>query len=117
MKCLACGVVKDTIARELYPYPDDGVIEGEPIVPLFAIECQGPPLTWDETGRVTTAEWLIGIVCHHCFHRLNPDMWITDACWAALNPITPFGLLPRRLEDEGRHGGRFKVEAYAQDLP
>jgi hypothetical protein len=30
-KCQACGVEKDTEVKEIYPYPDDGIIVDEPI--------------------------------------------------------------------------------------
>jgi hypothetical protein len=81
-KCLACGVEKDTEVKEIYPFPEDGWID-EPLRPLLTIDCQGQGKDW----RVVT-------VCHHCFHRLDVDMWISDRCWLALNPITPFADLP-----------------------
>jgi len=80
-KCLACGVEKDTSIKEVYPYPDDGIID-EPIEPLMNIDCQG-------------ADWRVATVCHECFHKLEPDMWISDRCWLALKPITPFDQLPK----------------------
>jgi hypothetical protein len=80
-KCLACGVEKDTNVKEIYPYPDEGIID-EPIEPLMKIDCQS-----DSGWRVVT-------VCHECFHKLDPDMWISEAGWQALNPKTPFQQLP-----------------------
>ena len=82
MKCLACGVEKDLSVKEMYPFPDDGVITDEPVSPLFVIECQ----------RKT--EWRVAIMCHACCHRLEPDMWISDRCWESLEPATPFEQLP-----------------------
>ena len=81
-QCLACGVEKDTEAKEAYPYPEDGLID-EPIDPLFKIDCQG------------TNDWRKVTVCHECFHRLDADQWINEAGWKALNPITPFERLPK----------------------
>jgi hypothetical protein len=98
MKCLACGVFKEIAAKELYPYPDDGVVSDEPIEPLFVLDCQG-------------TEWRVVIVCHQCLHRLDPDLWISDRCWAALNPITPFERLPLPATQDS---ARFRVESYAK---
>jgi hypothetical protein len=44
-------------------------------------------------------------------------MWISDDCWKALNPITPFEQLPHPLPERNpwwRYGD--EVEAYAQPL-
>jgi len=87
-KCLACGVEKETSAKEIYPYPDDGIIDDRPIEPFMSIDCQGP-----RVGDVT--DWRVVTVCHDCFHKLDADMWISDRCWLALNPITPFDRLPK----------------------
>ena len=98
MKCLACGVFKDVAAKELYPYPDDGIVSDEPIEPLSVLDCQG-------------AEWRVVIVCHECLHKLDPDLWISAGAWASLNPVTPFEELPL----PATHGkDRFQVEAYAK---
>ncbi len=82
-KCLCCGIEKDTEVREFYPYPDDGVVDDEPIEPLMTIDCKGP------------ADWRVVTVCHTCFHKLDVDMWISERCCQASNPITPFEELPR----------------------
>ncbi len=103
INCLACGSAKDTSVKEPYPYPDDGILDDRPIAPLFAIECRG-------------SGWRVVIVCHHCIHKLDPDMWISDRCWAALNPVTPFERLPIPIDDEDNPGGRFNVEAYATSV-
>jgi len=81
-KCLACGVEKDTSIKEVYPYPDDGLID-EPIESLMTIDCQG------------TKDWRVVIVCHACFHKLDVDLWISERCWQSLNPIVPFDQLPK----------------------
>jgi len=86
-KCLACGVEKDTSIKEVYPYPEDGLID-DPIRPLFSdIHCEG--------GIGYPSDWRVVTVCHECFHKLNVDMWISDDCWLSLNPITPFEQLPK----------------------
>ena len=82
-KCLACGVEKDAEVKEIYPYPDDGMIDDEPIASLWTIDCQGKQ------------DWRIVTVCHECFHKLNVDLWISERCWQSLNPLTPFGQLPK----------------------
>ena len=87
-RCQACGVEKDTEVKEVYPYPDDGVITDEPIEPFFEIDCQGPDFD-------NTSDWRKVAVCHRCFHELDVDMWISDNSWKSLNPITPFELLPK----------------------
>jgi hypothetical protein len=82
-RCLACGVEKDTSVKEVYPYPDDGIITDEPIEPLMTMDCQG------------AGDWRVVTVCHACFHKLDVDMWISERCWLSLNPITPFEQLPK----------------------
>ena len=86
-RCLACGVEKDTSVKEVYPYPDDGIIDDEPIEPLMSIDCQG--------GIGHPSDWRVVTVCHDCFHKLDVDMWISDRCCQRLNPITPFEQLPK----------------------
>jgi hypothetical protein len=110
MTCMACGVEKDTATEEIYPFPDDGIVVDRPVAPLFAIECQGPLLTSNADGTVTTSDWRVVVVCHRCLHRLSPDVWISDEIWAAIDPATPFAALPRPAGDESI---RFKVESYA----
>ena len=86
--CLACGVEKDMEKEEVYPYPEDSLITDEPIQPLCELECQT-----DE------GDFRIVIVCHQCFHKLQPDMWISQGMWEALNPITPTKDLPKVPND------------------
>jgi hypothetical protein len=81
-KCLACGVEKDTSVEEVYPFPEDGIMDDKPIAPLMDIECQGK-------------DWRVVTVCHSCCHKLGVDMWSTEKCWLSLNPITPFEELPK----------------------
>jgi hypothetical protein len=89
-RCQACGVEKDTENEEIYPYPDelDRFEDRKPIAPFLSLDCQGPSV-----DGVT--DWRVVTVCHDCFHRLDPDMWISDRCWLSLNPVTPFEQLPK----------------------
>ena len=87
-KCLGCGTEKNTAVKEIYPYPDDGIVDDRPIEPLMTIDCQGPIV-----GEVT--DWRIVTVCHCCFHKLDVDMWISDRCWRSLDPVTPFEQLQK----------------------
>jgi hypothetical protein len=82
-KCQACGVEKDTEVLEYFPY-DHGIIKDEPIPPLLTIGCQ--PNDTSNFRKVT--------VCHSCFFKLDPDMWIGEECWKKLNPVVPFKDLP-----------------------
>jgi hypothetical protein len=86
-KCMACGAEKDTSIKEVYPYADDGLIE-KPIEPLMTVDCQGPCLS-------EATDWRVVTVCHQCFHRLDVDMWISEACWRSLTPVTPFEQSPK----------------------
>ena len=90
MRCLSCGIEKDTSILEVY---GDGLTRDPP---LFAIDCEG------DDSRMA-------IVCQTCWHRLKPDMWISDSCWLGLNPVTPFDQLPRPSAENNK---RFDVETY-----
>jgi hypothetical protein len=90
-RCLACGVEKDTSVKEVYPYGNDDGITDEPIEPFFRLDCQSG-------FGLPAAEWRVVTVCHECFHKLQPDLWINNIGWQSLNPITPFEQLPK-LED------------------
>lgn len=80
--CNGCGAEKDPAALELYPWPDeDGVTVGL-ISPLFHVEVAGG------------SGCRVAAVCHSCFHRLSPDMWISRAGWDAIRPVTPYEGLP-----------------------
>ncbi len=87
-KCQACGAEKDSEVKEIYPYPDDGVVDDEPIDPFFTLDCQGPRV--DEVS-----DWRAATVCHACFHKLDVDMWISERCWQALHRVIPFEQLPK----------------------
>jgi hypothetical protein len=82
-KCHGCGIEKDPTALETYPYPGDNIFDEEPIEPFFDLCCVG------ESGGCRAVH-----VCHECFHRLDPDMWINRKMYEWLNPTTPFDELP-----------------------
>jgi hypothetical protein len=70
---------------EPYPYPEDERLCEGPIEPLFVLEIQpdeGP------------GDWKVAVVCHECFKKLDPDMWISENCWININPVIPFDKLP-----------------------
>lgn len=91
MKCHGCGIEKDPAVHESYPYPDDGIITNEPVEPLFHVDCAPGS---DSEPCATKQPWRTVTVCHHCFHRLSPDMWIDQRVWESINPATPFSDLP-----------------------
>lgn len=95
-KCQACGVEKDADVIEIYPYPNDGVVHGQPIDPFFTIDCQGK-----------AGDWRTVTVCHACFHKLDIDAWITEQIWEALKPITPFEQLPKLINPVSGYGEKY----------
>lgn len=80
--CMACGIEKDPELFEKYPYPEEDRIVTIPVVPLICLNCESS----DRVKQVT--------VCHECFHKLEPDMWISQKMWEDLNPVIPFDQLP-----------------------
>ena len=95
MKCFACGVEKDMNVLEVNPWHEDlGVID-DPIAPLVVMDCSpgGPE---GKTGKT----WKIVVVCHECWHKLEPDMWICEENWKSLNPVIPFDKLPEEAENK-----------------
>jgi hypothetical protein len=62
----------------------------EMISPLLTIECEG------EGGFGSDNPFKVVTVCHRCFEKLDPDMWISENCWNSLNPVTPYDMLPVR---------------------
>lgn len=83
MTCQACGVEKDPKVLETYPYPEDDLWD-EPIEPLLEIACQ------DYVGIPNPGPFKKVLVCHACWHKLDPDMWISRNGWEALNPKVPW---------------------------
>lgn len=92
MKCQGCGVKKDMDELEKYPYPEDDTICDEPVPPLFEVDAE----PWDD---VETKDWRRVTVCHHCWRKLDADMWISSRCWKSINPVTPFEDLPLLKEE------------------
>ncbi len=97
--CLACGAEKDTAVTELYVGAGH-LVNDVPIDPLFVLCCEG--------HGVHAGDWRHVVVCHGCFDRLEPDMWISSECWATLSPVVPFERLPPHVEPHN-----YAVEAYA----
>lgn len=93
MHCYGCGAAKDMTAEEVYPWPDEQSLGDGPLPPLFCIECVGVARGHPGDG------YRMAVVCHACFHRLDPDMWIGERAWAGLNPRVPYDRLPRPLDD------------------
>lgn len=85
-KCLACGIEKDINSREVYPYKDDCITTEEPVQPLFELECQ---------ANIDHTDFRIVTICHNCFHKVQPDMWMSQGEWESLNPVTNFNDLPK----------------------
>ena len=96
MQCFGCGVEKDTEVLERYPldkYPEDPICD-DPICPLFVLEVQPNQPVLD------SSTWKAAVVCHECFHKLEPDLWIGENCWRGISPVIPFDKLPRLLTDQ-----------------
>jgi hypothetical protein len=82
-KCFGCGIEKDMDILEASPFADGDGLTDEPIPPLFVLDCQGPQKEFRQV-----------VVCHNCFHRLEPDMWISKGMWDNINPAVPYEKLP-----------------------
>jgi hypothetical protein len=110
MRCFGCGVVKDTGVNEYYTAGDE-LCTDKPIPPLVVIECE--PNREDPVQTECRAV----VVCHECFHRINPDMWIDRAIWESINPVTPFDKLPPAWPPGSEDDGRWNPEVYAGGTP
>lgn len=108
MNCLACGADKDLTKKEFYPYEREGIVQDEAIDPLLMLDCQGPRIPDHPKGY---CEFRVTLVCHVCFHKLSPDMWISKRCWEQLAPMTPYEKLPVLDHDDA--GNRRKIEHYS----
>jgi len=100
MKCHGCGVEKDPSVKEVYPYPSDGLTD-DPMEPLITFDCSVSP---------GGGGWKMVIVCHECFHRLDPDMWICQSIWESINPVVPFDSLPSPYDGPYQH--RYELSSY-----
>jgi hypothetical protein len=86
--CHGCGILKDQTILEIYPYPEEDSLCDEPIEPTLELDCCPNPGSTGDRG------WKKVTVCHECFHKLQPDMWISEQCWEKINPTTLFDQLP-----------------------
>lgn len=86
VKCHGCGVEKDPAIFEIYPFPEDHIVIDKPIQPFFDLDCE---------PNDRNDDWKLVKVCHGCFHKLDPDMWISQRCWEVITPITAFADLPK----------------------
>lgn len=86
MKCYGCGIEKNPAADEVYPWPEDDKLATDPIPPLLVLDCQ---------GETDCDDYRAAVVCHGCFRKLDPDMWIGESCWIRINPKIPFAQLPQ----------------------
>lgn len=84
-RCQACGIEKDMDIEEYYPYSEDMITQEDKVQPLFDLECQ-----MDEDQ----SDFRVATVCFSCYHKLEPDMWINESMWKALNPIVDAKDLP-----------------------
>lgn len=85
IRCQGCGVEKDTTTYEVYPYPDEERFGNDPMPPLLDVDTDLP----DGKG---SSRW--ALVCHRCYSRLDPDMWIDKKTWDAISPVTRYEDIP-----------------------
>jgi hypothetical protein len=91
MRCFGCDVEKDIKVLEASPFAEEDGLIDELIDSLMVLDCQGSPIPNDPNNY---SEFRMVVVCHECFHKLSPDMWISKACWEAINPKVPYDKLP-----------------------
>jgi hypothetical protein len=85
MRCFGCGVEKDTEKLERYS-GSLGITKEEDIEPLFVLDVE----PWESSP----GPWRAAVVCHACFDKLEPDMWISSSCWRSIDPVLRFEQLP-----------------------
>jgi hypothetical protein len=102
MECFVCGALKDTNVREMYTAGEE-LCQDKPIPPLLVLECEPPH--GDPVG------WRAGVVCHKCYHVIDPDMWIDKPIWESLKPQIPFNQLPTMVD--GPSEFKWNPESYA----
>jgi hypothetical protein len=90
MNCFGCNVEKDTEVLEVSPFADEDGLTNEPIGPFFVLDVQGP-IPNDPNNY---SEFRMTVVCHNCFHALEPDMWISKNGWDNIHPTIPYDRLP-----------------------
>jgi hypothetical protein len=91
-RCYGCGVEKDMNVLESSPWAKEDHLTDQPIPPLSVLEIE---------PDADDADWRIGVVCHECFHKLSPDMWISESCWKRIDPRVPLTDLPFNTDPEG----------------
>jgi hypothetical protein len=82
--CPCCLAVKDIDVKEVYPFPEEVRFIEDPIDPLLELDVQ----------PAGDGEWRRIRVCHQCFSKLDPDMWISEHCLKSIGCKTPFTDLP-----------------------
>jgi hypothetical protein len=106
MQCFGCGVEKDTEKPERYAGNLD-IRKDKDVEPLLVLDVE----PWGEDPE----PWRAAVVCHSCFDRLEPDMWISSNCWHSIGPALEFRGLPELLseahksEDPAAHYAHVKV--------
>jgi len=103
--CSACGIKKEMCVLEKYQYQNDGIVTDEPILPLLELDCQS------NNGR----EFRRVSLCHVCFHKVLPDMWMSQRGWELLNPIIHFNDLPK-LSDKEKTGMKIDFVETQSDI-
>jgi len=84
--CPCCGIYKDSLIKEAYPWAEEDGIIDDPIEPFMEIAID------QDHGPASKAAF----VCHECYHKIQPDMWIMECHWVKENPVVPFDKLPNR---------------------
>ena len=97
MKCYGCGIEKDLSKMEVYPYPEDERLMDGPIEPMFVVECQGE-ISKEHPNR-DRYDYRAVVICHECFKKLDPDMWIGESHWVSITPRIQFDELPHPSRD------------------
>ena len=104
MECFACGIEKDLAALEVSKWAKEDGLCDEPIPPLHVMECQS------NTDR---GLFKATVICLECHHKLQPDMWISEGMWVALNPVIPFDRLSKLSLVEK---GKWDPESYKETV-
>lgn len=86
VNCFACGIEKDMDILESSEFNPDFGYTNQLRAPIFVLDVDGPN------------EFRQTLVCHTCFIKLDPDMWISKKCWDTLNPKIQYHKLPICVE-------------------
>lgn len=97
MRCFGCDIEKDIDIKEASPFAEEDGLTDKPIPPLQVLDCQGPSIPNDH-HNYDEYEFRMVVICHTCFHKLSPDMWISENCWKQINPTIPYEKLPMYIE-------------------